>query len=347
MNQTAASIPLGPPPPSAPALERWMWRLRRWWPPFNFLLGIASFLLVNRQVAMGSWIAGFLMLSWLLILFEGTLGRWLSAWRPDWAQASPWMLRFLTQGVHQESFFFALPFLLHTTTWTSPQALFTLVVAGAALASMWDPFYYGRIGHRAGVFLAYHALAVYVTMLVLLPALGHVTTQTTTAIAAIAIAVLSVPSLAQLFDRRRWWRWLAMFAGAGALGFAALLAAPFVPPATLWISQGAISASVDVAQREPGPEIRRIDEDRLRAQGLYAFSAIRAPRGLRESIYHRWMLNGEEIDRIPLHIEGGREQGYRAWTRKTGFPADARGRWQVQVVTDGGQLIGEMRFRVD
>jgi len=243
MNQTAASVPLGPPPPSAPALERWMWRLRRWWPPFNFLLGIASFFLVNRQVAMGSWIAGFLMLSWLLILFEGTLGRWLSAWRPDWAKASPWMLRFLTQGVHQESFFFALPFLLHTTTWTSPQALFTLVVAGAALASMWDPFYYDRIGHHAGVFLAYHALAVYVTMLVLLPALGHVTTQTTTVIAAIAIALLSVPSLAQLFDRRRWWRWLAMFAGAGALGFAALLAAPFVPPATLWISQGAISTA--------------------------------------------------------------------------------------------------------
>ena len=63
-------------------------------------------------------------------------------------------------------------------------------------------------------------------------------------------------------------------------------------------------------------------------------------------MFHRWVHEGREVDRIPLHIEGGREQGYRAWTRKTGFPADCRGDWKVQVITDGGQLIGEMRFRV-
>ena len=43
---------------------------------------------------------------------------------------------------------------------------------------------------------------------------------------------------------------------------------------------------------------------------------------------------------------GGRAEGYRAWSHKRGFPADPRGDWQVQVVTDGGQLIGQLRFRV-
>ncbi|HUS23900.1 MAG TPA: DUF2914 domain-containing protein, partial [Candidatus Binatia bacterium] len=60
----------------------------------------------------------------------------------------------------------------------------------------------------------------------------------------------------------------------------------------------------------------------------------------------RWMLNGKEVDRVPLDIAGGREQGYRAWSFKRGFPEDPRGEWEVQAITDGGQLIGSVRFEV-
>ena len=53
-----------------------------------------------------------------------------------------------------------------------------------------------------------------------------------------------------------------------------------------------------------------------------------------------------EVDRIALHINGGREAGYRAWTRKQRFPTDAAGRWQVKVLTESEQLLGTLRFRV-
>lgn len=336
------------PPPAADAalLERLAWRFRRWWAPLNLAAGLGSFFLINRQEAMGLWLAGFLLAGWLLILAEGLLGRWLGRRGFRWAQHSPWLLRFITQGIHQETFFFALPFLIHTTTWTSMQAVFTGVVALAAAASTWDPAYHGRIGGRPWAFLAYHALAVYVASLILLPTFLHVSTGDTLLWSALAVALLAVPSLAQLVEKRRLAHWFASFAGAAGLGVVAWLMGPWVPPATLWIGQGVVSRSVDVAARAPGPALRTTDVATLQAGGVYAYSAIRAPRGLEEKVYHRWIQDGRTIDRIPLHIEGGREQGYRAWTHKEDFPADPRGDWKIEVLTDSGQLIGLMRFRV-
>ena len=70
---------------------------------------------------------------------------------------------------------------------------------------------------------------------------------------------------------------------------------------------------------------RRIADGRVQAA---------APLGLRERVRHVWLHEGREVDRIALHINGGREAGYRAWTRKQRFPTDAAGRWQVKVLTD-------------
>ena len=75
-------------------------------------------------------------------------------------------------------------------------------------------------------------------------------------------------------------------------------------------------------------------------------TAINAPRGLNERIYHVWRRDGGEVERIALDIHGGRKEGYRAWTHKKNFPTDAVGRWQVQVLTEAGQIIGVLRFKV-
>ena len=67
---------------------------------------------------------------------------------------------------------------------------------------------------------------------------------------------------------------------------------------------------------------------------------------LNEKIFHVWLYNNKEVDRITLNISGGREQGYRAWTHKVNFPTDSVGKWQVHVVTESGQLIGLTKFTV-
>jgi hypothetical protein len=64
-------------------------------------------------------------------------------------------------------------------------------------------------------------------------------------------------------------------------------------------------------------------------------------------VAHVWRLRGRIVDVVPLTpVRGGRREGYRTFSRKTGFPLDPVGRWSVDVVTESGQLIGRLRFTV-
>ncbi len=198
----------------------------------SFALGSASFLLVEHGEQLARWIGLLLALNWLLIVSENTIGRWLARWR--WARFSPVVLRYAMQAVHQQTFFFCLPFLLSTTTWYSGQAVFTAAAGIAALASMWDPVYYGVIAARPWRYLGFHAFAVYLAALTIPPLLWQQTTTQSLAWASAALALLSLPSLAYLIRRRAAaWHWLALLGASLALGGAAWLLRFWVPPVTL------------------------------------------------------------------------------------------------------------------
>jgi hypothetical protein len=158
--------------------------------------------------------------------------------------------------------------------------------------------------------------------------------------------ILSVPSLIGIITVKRWWRGMLLIGVTLALGATGWLARTWVPPATLWLTEVAVSQEFNDRNRSPGAGIKQLGVTQLRAQGLFAYTAISAPRGLNERIYHVWRHNGEEVERIALDISGGRKEGYRAWTHKQNFPSDALGHWQIQVLTEAGQMIGVLRFRV-
>jgi hypothetical protein len=113
----------------------------------------------------------------------------------------------------------------------------------------------------------------------------------------------------------------------------------------LRLTKVAVTDKIDDRNRAPERELKILTDEQLR-QGLYAYTAIRAPRGLRERIYHEWRRNGRTVDRIALDINGGREAGYRAWTHKLNFPPYPAGRWEVHVLTEANQVIGILRFDV-
>src|SRR5256885_1304765 len=74
---------------------------------------------------------------------------------------------------------------------------------------------------------------------------------------------------------------------------------------------------------------------------------IGLPPARRQPVRHVWRHNGQVVETVGLApVLGGRREGYRTYSRKTAFPAEASGRWSVDVVTGGGQLIGRLRFRV-
>jgi hypothetical protein len=103
----------------------------------------------------------------------------------------------------------------------------------------------------------------------------------------------------------------------------------------------------DVASGEPVDDLgTSLSADDLR--GIVAFTAVYAPAGLHQPITHVWRREGRVVSVVKLSpIHGGRREGFRTFSRKTVPPADAEGRWSVDVITDSGQLIGRLRFRVE
>ncbi|MBG0840438.1 DUF5924 family protein [Ectopseudomonas toyotomiensis] len=311
---------------------------------FGFCSGVASFLLVDRQAHLAKVLGVVLLVSWVWLILENLL-RERIARRFGFELPLP-LLRYGTQMIHQESLFFVLPFFFITTTWNSGQLLFSGLLAIAALASITDPIYYRWLAPRRWLLLIFHSLALFAVMLTALPIIFHLSTPQSYRIALLIATLLALPSLPGLIGFTGWRRIVLLAALPLAMASAGWVARAWVPPATLWLTEVAISDRFDGEQRTPGESLQQISPQQLRDDGLYAYTSINAPRGLNERIYHVWQHNGREVDRIALDINGGRKEGYRAWTHKLNFPSSPEGRWQVRVVTEAGQMIGVLRFDV-
>ncbi|KAA8710274.1 DUF5924 family protein [Pseudomonas cannabina] len=311
---------------------------------FGFVSGIASFILVDRQESLATWIAVVMLISWLWLMIENTMVGLLN--KALGREIPQGLLRYGTQMIHQESLFFVLPFFFITTTWNSGQAVFTAVLGAAGLISIIDPLYYKWLAPRRWLFMTLHTLTLFAALLTALPIILHLTTAESYKLALGVAMLLSAPSLMANFPLNTWRSALTVITMILAIGAAGWLLRFWVPPATLWLTEVAVSPDFDNKNRTPGDSISLISARQLRNGGLYAYTAINAPRGLDERIYHVWWHEGQEMDRIALDIHGGRTEGYRAWTRKQNFPQDVTGRWQVRVLTEDGQMIGVLRFVV-
>ncbi|WP_442905458.1 DUF5924 family protein [Halomonas sp. BC04] len=347
------TAPSSPPHSTSPRMLRFHGRIERlvehvrpwsWlWPPLAFAAGVGSFFLVDRQQWLGVVLALSMLLAWILLLSESLIGRLLA--RRGHPGLPRGVTTFIAQMVHQETLFFCLPFVLATTVWASGQGLFALLVLGMAVFSILDPLYYKLAERARWLYFAFHAQCVFLVVLVIMPLMLQLTTGQSLKLALACMLIFSLPSLLQLLRPMTIQRWAIVVAILPVLTLLAWGGRAWVPPANLWISASALSPAFDVAERRPEGSAL-LTPDTLRRQGLYAYTAIRAPRGLREEVVHEWRHEGELIDRIPLSIDGGRQEGYRAWTHKLNFPEDPAGKWRIDVMTDSGQRIGVLRFQV-
>lgn len=84
-------------------------------------------------------------------------------------------------------------------------------------------------------------------------------------------------------------------------------------------------------------------------QSITVFSSIFAPTKLKTTTYHTWYykpdnsLTWQLKDSIPVEITGGRDGGYRGFSRKHTL---TEGLWRVRVETKQGQVIGQTIFRI-
>jgi hypothetical protein len=326
-------------------LARVAYRYRLLLPVGSFGLGAGSYFLVERHAALAQWLTALMLIGWVALLFEGLLCRALARYLGE--RMPQIIVRYGAQALHQETLFFVLPFFLATTTWSSMQAVFTSLLIVSAVASTIDPIYYEVIAPRRWLFLGFHALTLFAALLTGGPIFLSLTTGQSIELAAAAMAVCALPSFNDVVRVSGWGRWFVLAGLSIALGFGAWGARFWIPPATLTVQKMAITQSVNTQTRVPGPDLRTVSLNQLQQGGLYAFSAIKAPRGLNQGVFHVWSHNGKVAHRVALKIEGGlRKAGYRSWSHIETFGPNAVGKWRVSVVTDEGQLIGAERFRV-
>ena len=208
-----------------------------------------------------------------------------------------------------------------------------------------DPVYERVIATRAARRMSFHAFCSWIAALVVLPMVLLVPVER-----ALPISLLAVGG------------WLLLTLAAVAVLAAALAHEDRVDGRHDRRADAVLGAARASAGRGSRRDRRSRDADDRRADArARPFAACarktsrrassRSPRfalrrACRKQVVFEWRHNGER-ERIPVEIQGGKADGFRAYSRKQAFPEDSAGLWTVDVLTPQAQLLERLRFVVE
>jgi hypothetical protein len=310
-------------------------------PALSFAAGWLGFLLVQRGQGVARIIAVLALFGWIWLLIEPWVRRRLERRRQ---RVGNFVVNFVSQSLQQELLFFSLPFLIGSTQRDVGQIAFTGLVAVAAIVTTIDPIYERVIATRAARRMSFHAFCSWIAALVVLPMVLLVPLERALPISLLAVGgwlLLTLPL--SLYSLPRWRTRVAWMIGMVGVPILFWELRAQVPAAGLAVTDARVTQTIDGLT--PGQPVRRVRREDL-AQGVIAFAAIRAPTGLSQEVVFEWRHNGER-ERIPVEIQGGKADGFRAYSRKQVFPADSTGLWTVDVMTPQAQLLERLRFEVE
>jgi len=320
--------------------------LTEWGVSFASLAGgLVTIFFFRRGLPHVAYLVGYLLLLWLLFAL-------LVAMRQPLADSGRRAGRFVIhaadytiQTLYHGLLLFVLPAYYASTTLTSVNVFFFLLLVAMALLVTFDPWYRAIVQPRPWLGHAFFIVSIFAVLNVALPLVG--VPPYISLVASAFAASLAVTPVARRASGRSWGAALRVTVAIGAVA-AALVAVgrAWIPPAPLFMARAAIMWDVlDLNAIEALPPV--ISAAEVRQRGLVAYTAIYAPAGLRQRVSHVWRHGGRVIETVSLApVQGGRREGYRTYSRKTSFPDAPEGRWSVDVVTGSGQLIGRLRFRV-
>lgn len=322
----------------------WLRWLAKWGVSVTSLLaGLVTLFIFRRGLPHVGWVVGYLILLWLLFTVFTQARQGLVARGHRLVLVT---VDYTIQSLYHGLLLFVLPAYLVSTTFTSVNAGFSLLLVGVALLTTIDPWYRAAIvSHRSGA----HALftfSLFAALNVALPLVG-----VRPVLALFASALLAIFALTPSWRREGAFSWAGTWARAGGVALAALALLwwlrAWIPPAPLHLARATLARAV--SGLEPlEPVTGSISAVALREwRNLVAYTAVYAPAGLNQPVAHVWRRNGEIVNVVPLSlVRGGRTEGFRTYSRKSDFGADPSGEWSVDVMTASGQLIGRLRFTV-
>jgi len=304
--------------------------------------GLLTLFVFRRGLPHVSLIVGYVLLLWILVAVlvqtRGVLAASDRRTHRFVLAATEYTVQTLYHGV----LLFLLPAYWAATTLTSSNVIFLLLLVALTLLATVDPWYHAVVHPYPWMGYVFFVVSLFGALNLALPLV-----YVPPAWALLSSAWLATVALTPAVCRARGWSWRLGFAVTALVGFfvatGVVYARIAIPPAPLFLANSRIAWDVGTIDSLEPPST--IPASALQSQGLVAHTAIYAPAGLRTPVQHVWRQNGVVINVIPLTVEGGRQQGYRTFSRKHAFPPNAAGRWTVDVMTRG-QLIGRVRFRV-
>jgi len=307
--------------------------------------GILTIFVFQRGLPHVAWIVGYLLLLCLLFAFLVEMRRPLEESGRKSGRLILTAATYTIQTLYHAILLFLIPAYWASTTLTSINVVFLAVLVAMALLATFDPWYRALVHPRPWLGYVIFVVSVFAALNVALPLVGL--PPYGALVASAFVASLAVTPVVRRASGRSWKAALRVTVALGVV--AATLAAlgrAWIPPAPLFIARAAIVWDVpnlDAIEALVSP----ISAAEVKERGLVAYTAIYAPAGLRQPVRHVWRHDGRVVEVVGLApVLGGRREGYRTYSRKTAFPAEPAGRWSVDVVTGGGQLIGRVRFRV-
>ena len=306
--------------------------------------GLLTLFVFRRGLPNVGWTVGYLLLLWLLFAVFVDI-RALEGSERKSLRLLVTAVDYTIQTLYHGLLLFVLPAYWAATTLTSRNAAFLALLVTLALLATFDPWYRAVVQPRPWLGYVFFVVSIFASLNVALPLVGVPPFPS-----LIASAFLASVALTPAVRRGQRLPWPAAFRATVAVGVVAAtivaLGRAAIPPAPLFLARAVIAwdvLSTDALELAPSP----ISADELRQRGLIAYTPIYAPAGLSQSVTHVWRRNGQVVNVVNLSpVRGGRQEGFRTYSRKTSFPADPTGRWTVDVETSSGQLIGRLRFRV-
>jgi len=320
--------------------------IRQWGISLASLVGgLLTLFVFRHELSHVRWIVGYVLLLWLLFALITQVRRTLEGSERRAARLVVTGVDYTIQSLYHGILLFLLPVYWASTTLTSRNVMFFLVLAGLALLATFDPWFRAIVHPRPWAGAVFFFVCVFGALDVALPLVGF-PPRFALMVSAGAGVIALAPALCMA---RKWpWRVSATVSALAAFVVAGLAYAGrgWLPPVPLSLASHVLAWNVGTLESLE-PVTRAIKAADLRARGLVAYTAVYAPAGLKQGIRHVWQRDGEVIDVVNLSpVHGGRREGFRTFSRKTSFPDTVVGRWSVDVTTDSGQLIGRFRFRV-
>jgi len=307
--------------------------------------GLLTLLVFRRGLPNVGWIVGYLLLLWLLFAVFIEMRQALAGSEQKSRRLIVSAVDYTIQTLYHGLLLFVLPAYYAAATLTSLNGVFLALLVALALLTTIDPWYRAIVQPRPWLSYLFFVMSIFAPLNVALPLVGVPPFPS-----LVMSAFLAWVSLTPALRRGQRATWPMAFRTAVAVGVVAAtfvaLGRALIPPAPLFLARAAIAWDVvNMDSLEPAPDT--IGADELRLRGLIAYTAIYAPAGLFQPINHVWRRERQVVNVVSLSpVKGGRQEGFRTYSRKTSFPADPTGRWTVDVETSSGQLIGRLRFRV-